>query len=50
MPNITKAGNIKYNTSFLNKGIKDYCALPQELKDIETWPKFKYKLKQYLLQ
>ena len=50
MPNIPKAVNNKYKTSFLNKGIKEFCALPQELKDIETWPKFKYKLKQHLLQ
>ena len=50
MPNIPKAANNKYKTSFLNKGIEEFCALPQELKDIETWPKFKYKLKQHLLQ
>ena len=47
MPNIPKAANNKYKISFLNKGIKEFCGLPQELKNIENWPKFKSKLKHH---
>ena len=50
MPNIPKVGNSKYKTGFLNKGIKEFCALPQEMKNIENWPKFKSKLKHHLIQ
>ena len=50
MPNIPKAANNKYKISFLNKGIKEFCGLPQELKNIENWPKFKSKLKHHLIQ
>ena len=41
MPNIPKVTNNKYKISFLNKGIKEFCSLPQELKNIENWPIFK---------
>ena len=50
MPNIPRVGTNKYKTSFLNKGIKEFCGLPQELKNIENWPKFKSKLKYHLIQ
>ena len=44
MPNIPKAANNKYKTSFLNKGIKEFCALPQELKDIENLAKIQIQI------
>ena len=50
MPNLPRVKNLKYQSSFLNKGIKEFSTLPQELKDIKSWPLFKSKIKSHILQ
>ena len=50
MPNLPKSENSKYHNSFLYRGIKEFCSLPQNIKDLETFPRFKTKLKDHLLK
>ena len=50
MPNLPKVNSTKYQNSFLNKSIKEYCSLPQELKDLKSWTSFKKMVKKHHLQ
>ena len=50
MPNLPRVKNLKYQSSFLSKGIKEFSKLPQELKDTKSWTLFKTKIKLHVMQ
>ena len=50
MPNLPRVRSLKYQSSFLSKGIKEFSKLPQELKDIKSWALFKSKIKPHIIQ
>ena len=49
MPNLPRVRSMKYQSSFLSKGIKEFSKLPQELKDIKSWTLFKSKIKLHVI-
>ena len=50
MPNLPRAKSMKYQSSFLSKGIKEFNKLPQEFKDVKSWPMFKSKIKAHFIK